>query len=1291
MKRAHFALALGTGLLAMAIATVAMAAADQQALHFPVEVHPDHSIVTFVSPGGDRGDDSAQAASARLLALPPGATRVEARVLAGPAGLAPRARLLPGSLRGLSVALLELEAPPAETARVALYHDGDWVASAESRLRQRSRGFDAVFGAAGPAGGDRAAGESANGAYVIVTTEALSGAVAPLIDWKRRKGLEVVMATTAETGATREEIRAWLRAAYNSWDTPPEYLLIVGDVEDVPSWFFSGNVTDHPYTLMDEDDWLPDLMMGRLSVEDEYQAQTVVNKSIAYERSPYFGGERDWFEHYLLVAADYASETPTVTVTFCGEQLETLGFTNGFFLPPPFDVTDPWWADLLGVFSTPRHPTGGITNAVDAIPIITANVDAGVSLLAYRGWAQFVDGWFQPEFLSESIPFIDNGAMTPVVMSFVCLNGDFSYANRPCFGEHWIRQGTPNTSKGAVAFIGNGEHWSHTRYNDAMAIAFYERIVDPAITTLGQLYVAGRTNFVGYFPHEMDFATHGEESTEFYMHIYNLLGDPELNFWKDTPTTLTVGHEAVLPAGGNSLEVTVTDDATAGPLAGARVGVVQGDQLLGCAWAGETGTAHVSFAMPTTGDANLAVTVTHPDRVPYEGEIVLDDSNAFCAAQDYELTEIEGNGDGLAGPGETVSLLLTVANGGGTDATGVAAQLDHAPPYFNVTQGEASVPNVPAGGSATAEGAFELMIAGETPDGLRAALPLTVTHDGSAGDPSDLVLEVFGPALVATGHAIDGDGYADPGETVSLTVTVRNDGRASSGGAVSGRLIFSDPAQGTLVNPTCVFGALAPGEEVDNGGEPFVFDLAGDLVPGTQVSFRLLLTVDEGAAQESSVGLLVGRMSPGLPVGPDDYGYHAYDSADLFFAQRPAYDWVELSTLFGGPGEKIEYNYDNNQWVGFLELPSPFTFRYYGQDVDSVRVCDNGWVSFDTDDDFDFYNWTIPNAHGNHSVVAPFWDNFNPAPAESIPGDSFKDGVYHYYDEEGGAFIVEWSRMRHYRQEISELQTFELILLDPAVHPTASGDGEIVFQYRQVNNADYLRGYATVGIEDQSETVGLQLSYSGLNAAGMAPLTPGLAVKLTTEPPVFVPFRLDDFAAEPGESGGLKLSWSTSDERPVLGWRLSRLEDGREVELNADLPASARSYIDDAVDPAVDHEYRLVAEHPYGQESLLGPFHSLGGEAGASRLALAQSLPNPMHESARIDYVLPAAGHLSLRIYDTAGRLVRTLHDGPAAAGPGSALWNGLGDEGRTAATGVYFYRLEAASEVLTRKLMLIR
>jgi flagellar hook assembly protein FlgD len=94
----------------------------------------------------------------------------------------------------------------------------------------------------------------------------------------------------------------------------------------------------------------------------------------------------------------------------------------------------------------------------------------------------------------------------------------------------------------------------------------------------------------------------------------------------------------------------------------------------------------------------------------------------------------------------------------------------------------------------------------------------------------------------------------------------------------------------------------------------------------------------------------------------------------------------------------------------------------------------------------------------------------------------------------------------------------------------------------------------------------------------------------------------------------------------------------------------------------------------------------------ATRNHLDQNVPNPFNPTTTIRYEIKESGLVSLRIYNVAGQLVRTLVDGHRNAGQlYEATWNGLNDGGQPVASGVYFYKLVAKGYVQTKKMVLLK
>jgi hypothetical protein len=87
--------------------------------------------------------------------------------------------------------------------------------------------------------------------------------------------------------------------------------------------------------------------------------------------------------------------------------------------------------------------------------------------------------------------------------------------------------------------------------------------------------------------------------------------------------------------------------------------------------------------------------------------------------------------------------------------------------------------------------------------------------------------------------------------------------------------------------------------------------------------------------------------------------------------------------------------------------------------------------------------------------------------------------------------------------------------------------------------------------------------------------------------------------------------------------------------------------------------------------------------------AVGQNQPNPFSRQTVITYRLPERGEVLLRVFDPAGRLVRTLVDGTAEPGTHLITWDGRNERGAVVGSGVYFYHFESEGVAQTRKIIL--
>ncbi|MCP4570381.1 MAG: T9SS type A sorting domain-containing protein [FCB group bacterium] len=88
---------------------------------------------------------------------------------------------------------------------------------------------------------------------------------------------------------------------------------------------------------------------------------------------------------------------------------------------------------------------------------------------------------------------------------------------------------------------------------------------------------------------------------------------------------------------------------------------------------------------------------------------------------------------------------------------------------------------------------------------------------------------------------------------------------------------------------------------------------------------------------------------------------------------------------------------------------------------------------------------------------------------------------------------------------------------------------------------------------------------------------------------------------------------------------------------------------------------------------------------------LYQNYPNPFNPRTHIRFTLPTEGRVILAVYNVLGQVVATLIDEDRQPGDYTAIWNGRDTEGRAAASGIYFYRVQAGEFTKTNKMLLLK
>ena len=585
-------------------------------------------------------------------------------------------------LRGRRLARLEIT-PVAYSPKLAMirwagtidvlleWSGADLSLTSREITKHRSESFDRIcsgrilnFRAYDPPpareGGSRVSMESrarsAREGMLIITADRYESELEDLVEWKRRKGYRVEVVGIDLIGSSKDSIKAYLQNVYDTWSDPPlSYVILVGDIEEVPTYIVSTtHVADPWYSRLSGPDYLPDVWIGRLSVSSEAEAAEVVGRIVDYERTEFTSS--GWLKKATFIATDDPShyEVAEGTHNYC----------IASFMDPQSYVSDKLYA---------------ISEYAHTADVIAA-INEGRAVVTYSGHGSKY-AWLGPEFDQADISSLLQGQMTPFVISHACQTG--SIEEPECFGETWLR-------KGALAFWGasNNSFWGE---DDVLQKEIYRAIYEEGYYNLGQMTADG---LLGLYDHYG-----GSGRTEYYYEVYHLLGDPSMMLWTDEPSVMSVGHAPVMAIGAPSFQVSVSD--VGGAVEGAVVSLYDPDQgFQAVALTDTAGVALVAISPPPAEVGELELTVTGQGHLPYEGIVgVIAPDGPYMVVTDFSIDDSSGDGDGAVNPGEAVVMSVTALNVGPEDGGVVVAALSTASTVVEIVDGTVAFGDIPAGES----------------------------------------------------------------------------------------------------------------------------------------------------------------------------------------------------------------------------------------------------------------------------------------------------------------------------------------------------------------------------------------------------------------------------------------------------------------------------------------------------------------------------------------------------------------------------------------------------------------
>ena len=468
---------------------------------------------------------------------------------------------------------------------------------------------------------------------LIISDPAFFAAAESLVIWKKLFGIDAEVKYTTETGTSSSDIQNYVQNAYDTWSPAPEYLLILGDAENVAPYYagshpYSGTPTgtDLYYATVDGADYYPDIFYGRLPAQSPTEAMKMVLRIIDYERVTYDLGASFYNSAACCAyfqdndANGYADRRFTQTSEEIRDYLVANGYdvdrlyntdshvnptnwNNGSFgdgSPIPTELlrpTFPWDADEID-----------IRNAINQGRFLVTHRDHG-----YRG------GWGDPPYAKGDIAHLSNGAAVPVVMSYNCMSGwfdnetddpsDGTSDDDECFCEVFIRK----SPGGTVGIIG-ATRVSYSGFNDYLARGFIDGIwgdfdgfyspLSPTESRTGPALVWGKIYM------EDNWGSGDIAVVEFEM--FEWFGDPTMRLFTEQPDSITVTLPTHLSEGTISCDIPCD---TEGALVTFMVdGEITDRSLV------SGGIAHMNFDMLHSTDTVL-VAVTDQNRIPFLGQI----------------------------------------------------------------------------------------------------------------------------------------------------------------------------------------------------------------------------------------------------------------------------------------------------------------------------------------------------------------------------------------------------------------------------------------------------------------------------------------------------------------------------------------------------------------------------------------------------------------------------------------------------------------------------------------------
>ena len=189
-----------------------------------------------------------------------------------------------------------------------------------------------------------------------------------------------------------------------------------------------------------------------------------------------------------------------------------------------------------------------------------------------------------------------------------------------------------------------------------------------------------------------------------------------------------------------------------------------------------------------------------------------------------------------------------------------------------------------------------------------------------------------------------------------------------------------------------------------------------------------------------------------------------------------------------------------------------------------------------------------------------------------------------------------------------------------------------------------------------------------------------------------VPTVLREYTAINKEHG-VEIRWLLEEASSDIAFRVYRIEapesNFREI-FNAAIIRDdlVFTFVDETCTAGTSYRYRVDLVDEQGKQTL---FETGKISVPIRSITLHQNRPNPFNPSTTLSFDLPWTTQAKVSVYDAEGRFVVNLVDEVMNSGYNEVTWDGTDAQGTLVASGIYFCRLKAGKQELTKKMVLLK